>query len=264
MVIAHGTVPRCRLGLLALLLLGAAACGGAAATDEAQDVGVSSETTTLGVDQPATTSFEVDEPAPSVPADVDEPAPTSPATSAPPTTRVTTTTAATSPSGYEPPVPPVTGPLPTSPQARPTQPYLPRGPVDQVFPPGTKAYQLLADGDCGPLLRQIEQGEPRRGETERNPAWTGDVVPLETTFLYQAAANACLGRWEVATTQFGQIVLPLTCGFVGGEAAAGTVFASVAECQAVRMPVYRWTQALLAAHAADPAFVPNFDPPPRP
>ena len=235
--------------MVGMLLLGAAACGGAD-TDQAQNAGVSTETTTQGLDQSATTTSVVDQPSTSTPRTIG-------------VTRVTATTPTSNPSGYEPPTPPVTAPLPTFVEPPPTHPYLPGGPVDQIFPPGTKAYELLADGDCGPLLRQIEQGEPPEGETEPTPVWAGNV-PAEATLLYRAAANACLSRWGVAKTQFLQVLLPLDCGFVDAEPPVASLFETKEECLAIRMPVYRWTEALLAAHTADPQFVPKFNPPPTP
>jgi hypothetical protein len=163
-----------------------------------------------------------------------------------------------------PPQTPLTGPLQTTPTTRANDPYLPVGVVDQVFPPGTKAFELLAAGNCGPLLRQVEQAEAPTTAT-----WKEGGVPDQLTLLYTAAAHACLAHWSIAQTDFQQVKLPIDCGFrVTSDGLTipnwSSSFTKVADCHTARTLVYNWTKGLLAAHRADPKFVPNFPTPPKP
>ena len=183
---------------------------------------------------------------------------TAPTTVAPTTSsRIGTTTTP------GPPRTPVTGPLTTPPTARAVDDYLPPGVPDQIFPPGTKAYLLLKDGQCGPLLRQITQGEE-----PTDTAWRAGGVPQTLTDLYTAAANACLANWAAAQTAFSRIVTTKLCEPDPNDPsnllpAYSSAFQTVAACQETRLRVYRWTERLLKAHAADPAFKPNFPTPPK-
>jgi len=133
---------------------------------------------------------------------------------------------------------------------------------DQVFPPGTAAYRLLREGQCGPLLRQITLGEaPSAGP------W-GAGIPASLTALYTAAAEACLSRWTAARASFQRISTQALCkvdpdtGTLDSSGSASS-FDTVAACQAQRLRVYRWTEDLLRRHDANPAFVPNFPTPPK-
>lgn len=180
-------------------------------------------------------------------------------------TTTTTSQPATTVKPGGPPQTPLTGPVQTSPPPRPKDSYLPVGVVDQISPPGTKAFELLADGKCGPLLRQIENAE-----SPTTSAWRDSDVSPQLTLLYTAAAHACLSHWSIAQADFQQVKLPLDCGFrvttdglvVGPNWSAS--FDTAAKCHATRMLVYNWTKGLLAAHKADPKFVPNFPTPPTP
>ena len=162
-----------------------------------------------------------------------------------------------------PPRTPVTGPLTTPTTVRPVDDYLPPGVPDQIFPPGTAAYQLLKDGQCGPLLRQITTGEAPTAA-----AWRAGGVPQTLTDLYTAAANACLAKWTAAQAAFSRVVLAKLCEPDPNDPsnvlpAYSSGFQTVAACQETRLRVYRWTERLLKAHNANPAFSPNFPKPPK-
>jgi hypothetical protein len=104
------------------------------------------------------------------------------------------------------------------------------GPVDQVFPPDTPAYELLAAGQCAQLRGHIE-------------AWDDQVVDEEgpdTVELYRSAAHACLGEWVQAIEAFDRIGTPELKGICPREA------------------VYAWLQPLIEAKKADPGFEPEF------
>jgi hypothetical protein len=140
--------------------------------------------------------------------------------------------------------------------------YLPAGVPDQIFPPGTAAYQLLKDGECGPLLRQITNGE-----APTSVSWTAGGIPSTLTSLYTAAAHACLAQWSPAQAAFRRIdtgklceVDPANPGVLPPSASS---FATVAACRDLRLRVYRWTENLLKAHDTNPAFIPNFPRPPK-
>jgi hypothetical protein len=136
--------------------------------------------------------------------------------------------------------------------------------VDQIVPPETKAFELLAAGQCGPLLRQIENAED-----PTTIAWKDGGVPDQLTLLYTAAAHACLSHWSIAQTDFQQVKLPIDCGFrmtADGLSIPNwsSSFSKVADCHSTRNLVYDWTKGLLASHRANPKYVPNFPTPPKP
>ncbi|MDQ1358393.1 MAG: hypothetical protein QOG44_2766 [Acidimicrobiaceae bacterium] len=179
------------------------------------------------------------------------------------TTATTSSSSVTTEPGG-PPQTPLTGPVQTPPPTRPKDSYLPAGVVDQVFPPGTKAFQLLAAGSCGPLLRQIENAE-----APTTTKWSDGGVPPELIHLYTAAAQACLSHWSIAQTEFQQITFPIDCGFDTSvdpplSPNSASSFDTPAKCQAARTLVYNWTKGLLASHKANSKFVPNFPTPPKP
>jgi hypothetical protein len=161
-----------------------------------------------------------------------------------------------------PPQTPRTGPLTTPPTARGKDDYLPAGVPDQIFPPGTAAYQLLKDGQCGPLLRQIT-----KGEAPTTAAWSAGGVPAPLTDLYTSAAQACLAQWVPAKAAFQRIVTSKLCETDPGNPGIlppwSSSFTTATACQDERLRVYRWTENLLKAHDANPAFVPNFPTPPK-
>jgi hypothetical protein len=161
-----------------------------------------------------------------------------------------------------PPQTPATGPLTTPPTAQAVDPYLPAGLPDQVFPPGTAAYELLAAGECGPLLRQITSGE-----APTTSSWSAGGVPDPITDLYTAAAEACLASWASAQEAFDRISTSALCidPETGDLYADGSTssFPSVTECQEQRLGEYQWTEDLLEASEANAAFVPNFPTPPK-
>lgn len=78
--------------------------------------------------------------------------------------------------------------------------------------------------------------------------------------LYTAAGEACLANWASAKAALSQVNLGELCEINSPSASS---FETDAVCQDARLRVYRWTEDLLKAHGADPAFVPNFQPPPE-
>jgi hypothetical protein len=179
----------------------------------------------------------------------DEPATTTPNADRPPQTPATgplDEPATTTPNADRPPQTPATGPLTTPPTARGADPYLPVGLPDPVFPLNTRAYELLQQGQCGPLLRQITEGEPPK------KSWAAEGVPEAVIDLYTAASLACLSRWAEARAAFERISTSTLCLNPAHD------FETVEACQEQRLAVHRWTEDLLEAHDADPSFVPNF------
>lgn len=173
--------------------------------------------------------------------------------SAPSTTTAAATTAATGVATTT----ATTKPVSTT---RRVDPYLQPGVVDQIFPPGTKAYEELAAGACGPLVREIEQGA-----APSTASWQSGGVPSQLTNLYTAAARACLAQWDAARAAYQKIALPLTCGIANGELPPwSSSFQTEAQCQTARKRVYDWTTSLLNAEKADPSFKPNFPTAPKP
>ena len=151
---------------------------------------------------------------------------------------------------------------PTSRTPPPSDPYLPAGVPDAIFPPGTKAYELLSGGQCGPLLRQIEEGE-----TPTTVAWADGRVPAAVTDLYVAAGNACLARWAPAKAAYSRVSVDKVCELdpdTGQLPSSASSFKSVAACEKTRSDVHAWTGRLLKAHDADPRYVPKFPKPPKP
>lgn len=183
--------------------------------------------------------------------------PTSQVASTAPTIGTQDEPATTTPNADRPPQTPATGPLTTPPTARGADPYLPAGLPDQIFPPGTAAYELLQQGQCGPLLRQITEAEP-----PTTSSWAAGGVPETLIDLYTAAGLACLSRWSEARAAFERISTSTLCldpetGELDGNGSASD-FETVEACQEQRLAVHRWTEDLLEAHDADPSFVPNF------
>ena len=178
-----------------------------------------------------------------------------------PTPTLTETTGTTAPTPTltettaRPPTPtvrtPRTGPLTTPPSVRGTDAYLPAGVIDQIFPPGTEAFKMLAGGQCGPLLSEVKE------------TWTG--MPAALTLLYKAGAEACLSNWSEARADFGRIDLAKICNKDDpNNNGWDSSFATQKDCVMVRMMVYKWTAALLNAQKTNPTFVPNFPSPPTP
>lgn len=165
-------------------------------------------------------------------------------TSVPATTQAPPTTATT-------PQTPRTGPLTTPPSVRPVDAYLPAGVRDQIFPPDTDAFPLLAAGKCGPLLREIEE------------KWSG--MPASLMLLYRSAAEACLSKWKEAEADYKRIDPAKICN-KDDENNTGwdSSFETQEECVGVRMQVYKWTFSLLTARRSNPKFVPNFPTRPTP
>ena len=97
--------------------------------------------------------------------------------------------------------------------------------------------------------------------------WSEGEVPLTLTDLYVAAGEACLARWADAQAAFRRVSTDKLCEFDQDGSAqqppSAASFETVAACQETRLRVYRWTENLLKAHNADPAFVPNFPTPPE-
>ena len=147
--------------------------------------------------------------------------------------------------------PPLQGPPPTAGPDTSSTDYPEGGPVDNVIPPNVDAYALLRQGKCSRLINYINNGGP----DEAAGPWEDSVDSLDVVYLYRAAAEACLSLWESAERDFGLIGNPDFSGSCGGNVA-------LAECQRARQAVHEWTSELLAAHEADPSFVPRFPYPP--
>jgi len=177
-----------------------------------------------------------------------------------------TTTAPVVPVTPGPPRAPVTGPLTTPPTAARTDALLPKGVPDVMSPPQTPATDLLRNLECGKLLRSI-RGPITPKESPTSQAWVDaiDGIAVTTTGinLYLAAGEACLANWGPAEKAFSQVATGRLCP-VGqdGLLPPQSSFATVADCKATRLSVYNWTQNLLKAHRANPAFVPRFPRPP--
>jgi hypothetical protein len=107
------------------------------------------------------------------------------------------------------------------------------GPVDQVFPPGDRAYEQLAAGQCDKLRREVD-------------TWDGqgvaDAEGQDTIELYRSAADACLHNWTRAIAAFHRIA---TRDF-GADCA--------------RQAVLAWLEPLIASREADADFDPEFVP----
>ncbi len=177
---------------------------------------------------------------------------------------VRTVTTKSPPGTPGPPRPPVTGSLAPPTTGRAIDPYLPAGVVDQVFPPGTKANDLLSKRKCGALLRQI-RGPITEAEKPTTSAWAG-AVRADLVNLYLAAGEVCLSNFTVAAAAFRQVSTDNLCPVdpdEPGQLTASNNFDSETECRQTRLGVYSWTERLLKARAANPAFVPNFQPPPE-
>jgi len=122
----------------------------------------------------------------------------------------------------------------------------PGGPVDQVFPPGTKSYQPLFDNKCDVLRSRIVADR-----------WEEQGVNPRDVRLYRAAANACLKRWDQARQDRAALGNP------GYDANQCPQTLAQGECEACRAAVLAWLDSVLDAQAADPSFSPIFVKAPR-
>jgi len=162
----------------------------------------------------------------------DEPSTETTAESAPPDSTATGPTV---------PRPEATGSAKTTRVALP-----PGGPVDQVFPPGTKSYQPLFDNKCDVLRSRIVADR-----------WEEQGVNPRDVRLYRAAANACLKRWDQARQDRAALGNP------GYDANQCPQTLAQGECEACRAAVLAWLDSVLDAQAADPSFSPIFVKAPR-
>jgi hypothetical protein len=151
-------------------------------------------------------------------------------------------------------------PVPEKPSVRPLQPGVP----DQVFPPGTNAFELLRSSRCEELLRAI------RGQGDTT-AWPDGDPPVPPTLvdLYTGAGEACLGDADAAGAAVARVDGSALCelGEDGDLALSATSFRAgnhegdpedrKAACQAHRADVLRWARQTIEALRADPAFVPQ-------
>lgn len=157
------------------------------------------------------------------------------------------TTAAPAPTEDRPTVetPQPVGPAPDDKPRSSPRSYPRGGPVDNVIPPSVDANTLLTSAQgCTDLLGKID-GDPANDE----PSWRAGGVDPSVEYLYRAAANVCLLRWIPAESAFSQIgSLIDICDDEGDDP----------DCMTARSTVYEWTYELLAAHRADPNFVPVF------
>lgn len=105
---------------------------------------------------------------------------------------------------------------------------LPAGPADPGTPVGNAWYVSLSQGECEEVLEQANQANP-------------DDPPV---ILYRAAAQACLGQWDAAETDFDSYLqLELE--------------PSSDPCHG-RTRLVEWVRRLLEAHRQDPSFSPTF------
>ena len=126
----------------------------------------------------------------------------------------------------------------------------PRGPVD---PPNTNAYQLLSQGGngCQQLLNDINTrwGDPAPEDSETLRA------PPHLTYLYRAAAEACLLQWSQAKADYDRF-----------QALKPVPFESTCEsateryCERCHQLVLQWLTGQLAAYRSDPTYAPVFVP----
>lgn len=101
-------------------------------------------------------------------------------------------------------------------------------PLGEVFPPGDDAYLLLAKGRCGELLKRTDTW--RQGDNQVNE---------DAFFLYRAAAEACLNRWDDAQKDVAKLQA-LAPTFSGG--------CDSSNCERCMRAVKEWLDGALAAH----------------
>ena len=105
---------------------------------------------------------------------------------------------------------------------------LPAGPADPGTPVGNAWYLSLSRGECEEVLEQANGANP-------------NDAPV---ILYRAAAQACLGQWDAAETDF-DLYLQFEPEL------------SSDPCHG-RTRVVEWARRLLEAHRQDPSFSPTF------
>ncbi len=105
-------------------------------------------------------------------------------------------------------------------------------PLGEVIPPGHDAYLLLSQGRCSELLGLT--GTWRQGS---------DKVDEDVFFLYRAAAEACLQRWDAAQSDF-QRLLNLDPSFNGN--------CDSANCERCMRAVQEWLTQVLATRRSEP------------
>jgi hypothetical protein len=123
------------------------------------------------------------------------------------------------------------------------------GPNGPIVPPQTKAYAMLATGECLPLLDEITGtwGQPT------GPNQTSEGVDLAEYFLYRTAAELCLQRWDAATADFGRLqALP------PAFTSSGCPETIDEQCDRCLQVVYAWVKDLIQRRKADPSFTPEF------
>ena len=123
------------------------------------------------------------------------------------------------------------------------------GPGGPIFPPGTKAYDLLAKGDCGSLLHEITTawGQPT------GPDQTSEQVDLGEYLLYRTAAEICLQQWDAATADFGRLQARPP-DFTSSDCPQ----ANDDPCARCLQVVDAWVKDLIQRWQADPSFTPEF------
>jgi hypothetical protein len=128
--------------------------------------------------------------------------------------------------------------------------YLPTGgPTGPVNPPGTKAYQLLAQGGdrCQQLLDVIKDswGDPAAPDSAAIR-----VVP-HVTYLYRAAAEACLLRFAEAKADFDRFGALNPPPF-------GDTCEQGGECERCHRLVLEWLSGQMASYQSDPTYAPVY------
>lgn len=105
-------------------------------------------------------------------------------------------------------------------------------PLGEVIPPGDDAYLLLSTGRCSELLART--GSWRQGGDNQ--------VDKDAFFLYRAAAEACLGRWDDAQRDF-QRLQGVGPDFSGG--------CNSTNCERCMRAVLEWLTQILAIRRQD-------------
>jgi hypothetical protein len=123
------------------------------------------------------------------------------------------------------------------------------GPDGPIVPPQTKAYAMLAAGECRPLLDEITGtwGQPM------GPNQTSEGVDLAEYFLYRTAAELCLQRWDAATADFSRLQ-DVPPAFTSSDCPE----TNDEQCDRCLQVVYAWVNDLIQRRKADPSFTPEF------
>lgn len=134
----------------------------------------------------------------------------------------------------------------TAPPRQPRRIAYPAGGVKgTVYPPNVDAYELLTSQTqtgCSTLLAETE-------------GWPTDDFPpsAQVTFLYSAAANACLSNWDAAVADFDRLA-PLAEKFDDDSCPPDKV--EQAQCPRCEQAVLAWLTEVMNAYKSDPGLPP--------